>query len=72
MNDEFEKLIDIMKPSDVAQFMRVNERTVRAWIESKELAAFPIGQRGYRVSKTDLREFIENRKKRLKNNEPRE
>jgi excisionase family DNA binding protein len=64
MSDELEKLPDMMIPSDIAQFMRVNERTVRTWIESKELPAFPIGKRGYRISKTDFRDFIERRKQR--------
>jgi excisionase family DNA binding protein len=50
---------------EVAGRMRVNEKTVRNWITSGELLAFPIGKRGYRISETDLRNFVEARKKRL-------
>ncbi len=69
MADEFDKLPEIMQPHDVAQYLRVNERTVRSWIESKELVAFPVGKRGYRISRDDLHTFIENRKRRLQNGE---
>jgi excisionase family DNA binding protein len=50
---------------EVAGRMRVNEKTVRNWIASGELPAFPIGKRGYRISETDLRSFVEARKQRL-------
>ncbi len=50
---------------EVAERMRVNEKTVRNWIQSGELAAFPIGKRGYRISETDLHDFVETRKQRL-------
>ncbi len=50
---------------EVAERMRVNEKTVRNWIASGELPAFPIGKRGYRISETDLRSFIETRKQKL-------
>ncbi len=50
---------------EVAEWMRVNEKTVRNWIASGELPAFPIGKRGYRISETDLRNFVEARKQRL-------
>lgn len=50
---------------EVAERMRVNEKTVRNWITSGELPAFPIGKRGYRISETDLRNFVEARKQRL-------
>jgi excisionase family DNA binding protein len=51
---------------EVAGQMRVNEKTVRNWIASGELPAFPIGKRGYRISETDLRNFVEARKQRLR------
>ena len=50
---------------EVAERMRVNEKTVRNWITSGELSAFPIGKRGYRISETDLHNFVEIRKQRL-------
>jgi excisionase family DNA binding protein len=49
---------------EVAQNLKVSERTVRNWIESGELPAFPIGKHGYRISKADLQAFIDEHKKR--------
>lgn len=57
-----EKMLTV---EDVADRMRVNEKTVRNWIMSGELAAFPIGKRGYRISETDLHNFVEARKRKL-------
>ncbi len=51
---------------EVAQQLRVSERTVRTWIEQEELPAFAIGKRGYRIAESDLLAFIEGRKKRGK------
>ncbi len=50
---------------EVAERMRVNERTVRNWVTSGELLAFPVGKRGYRISESDLHTFVEARKQRL-------
>lgn len=47
---------------EVAQQMKVSERTVINWIEREGLPAFPIGKRGYRISKSDLQAFIDRRK----------
>ena len=47
---------------EVAQQMKVSERTVRNWIEKEGLPAFPIGKRGYRIAKSDLLAFIDTRK----------
>jgi excisionase family DNA binding protein len=60
MQDENMLTID-----EIAKQLRVNEKTVRNWITSGELPAFPIGKRGYRISKSDLDVFIDERKKRL-------
>lgn len=51
---------------EVAERMRVNEKTVRNWIASGELPAFPIGKRGYRISERDFHDFVEARKKKLR------
>jgi excisionase family DNA binding protein len=53
---------DIYTVQEVAQQMKVSERTVRNWIEKEGLPAFPIGKRGYRVSKVDLDAWVEARK----------
>lgn len=50
---------------EVAKQLRVNEKTVRAWINSGDLPAFPVGGRGYRISKADLDRFVEAQKKAL-------
>jgi excisionase family DNA binding protein len=55
---------EVYTVQEVAQNLKVSERTVRNWIESGELPAFPIGKRGYRISKADLQTFIDARKKR--------
>jgi excisionase family DNA binding protein len=49
---------------EVAQQLRVSERTVRNWIEQGELVAFSIGKRGYRIAESDLNAFIAKRKRR--------
>jgi excisionase family DNA binding protein len=58
-------LQEVYTVQEVAQNLKVSERTVRNWIESGELPAFPIGKRGYRISKADLQVFIDERKKRI-------
>jgi excisionase family DNA binding protein len=55
---------EVLTVQEVAQQYKVSERTVRNWIENDGLVAFPIGKRGYRISKADLHAFIERRKKR--------
>ncbi len=55
---------DIYTVQEVAQQFKVAERTVRNWIEKDGLIAFPIGKRGYRIAKSDLDAWVENRKKR--------
>lgn len=49
---------------EVAQQLRVSERTVRNWVERGELRVFRIGKRGYRIPESDLLAFIESRKQR--------
>jgi excisionase family DNA binding protein len=54
---------EVYTVQEIAQNFKVSERTVRNWIESGQLPAFPIGKRGYRISKADLQAFIDGRKK---------
>lgn len=54
---------EMLTVQQVAQQMKVSERTVINWIEHAGLPAFPIGKRGYRISKSDLQAFIEERKR---------
>ena len=53
---------EVYTVQEVAQQMKVSERTVRNWIEKEGLPAFPIGKRGYRISKSDLDAWVEARK----------
>lgn len=52
--------------SEIARFLRVNERTVQRWIREKKLKAIPAGG-GYRVTENDLMEFLENEKENRMN-----
>ncbi len=53
---------EVLTVQEVAQQMKVSERTVRNWIEKEGLRAFLIGKRGYRVAKVDLDAWVEARK----------
>ncbi|HCF85889.1 MAG TPA: hypothetical protein DEV72_11875, partial [Ktedonobacter sp.] len=55
---------EVYTVQEVAQGLKVSERTVRNWIENGEPPAFPIGKRGYRISKADLQAFVDERKRR--------
>lgn len=58
---------EVYTVQEVAQQFKVAERTVRNWIEKEGLVAFPIGKRGYRIAKSDLDAWVEERKKRPAN-----
>lgn len=45
----------------IAEELSVNPETVRVWIRSGELVAYNIGK-GYRISRTDLDDFIRRRR----------
>lgn len=59
---------EMLTVEDVAKQLKVHVKTVRHWINTGELEAMDIG-RGYRISKADLRAFIEKRKQRRQTNE---
>ncbi len=59
MQDD-EKMLTV---EEIADQLRVHPRTVRQWIASGELIAMDIG-RGYRISKTDLADFVRRRQNR--------
>lgn len=48
--------------TEVAQQLRVSDRTVRHWVETGELPVFRVGKRGYRIADSDLQKFVESRK----------
>jgi excisionase family DNA binding protein len=48
----------LLTPSDVANRLQMNERTVTLWLRKGLLRGFKIGKE-WRVSETDLETFIE-------------
>jgi len=53
MNDE-----KLLTPTDVANHLQVNERTVTQWLRRGHLRGFKIGKK-WRVSARDLDNFLE-------------
>jgi excisionase family DNA binding protein len=51
----------MLSVEDVADELEVNPETVRVWIRSGELVAISICK-GYRISRTDLDDFIRRRR----------
>jgi len=49
-----------MTVQDVADYLKVNEETVRRWIRDRELPALRLGGRrtGYRIARRDLDRFV--------------
>lgn len=45
---------------EVAQYCQVADKTVRRWIDSKELAAYKLG-RQWRIADKDLKHFLRER-----------
>jgi excisionase family DNA binding protein len=49
--------------AQVAELLQVNPETVRRWLRAGELAGISLGDKaGYRVTDSDLRDFIARRK----------
>jgi excisionase family DNA binding protein len=46
---------------EVADVLKVTRKTVYRWIEAGELPVIQVG-REYRITETDLREFVEERR----------
>ena len=57
------KLPSLYTIKDVAAYAKVSPKTVRRWIDAKELPAYRLG-RAIRISEEDLRAFAD--KKRTK------
>lgn len=55
---------EMLTVQEVVRQMKVSDKTVRNWIDKEGLVAFPIGKRGYRIAKSDLLAFINERKQR--------
>jgi excisionase family DNA binding protein len=50
-------------PQEVADYLKVDVRTVYRWLREGEMNAIRF-QREYRVAETDLRDFLERRRTR--------
>ena len=53
---------------EVAQRLKVSEKTVRIWIDQGDLPAFNIGKRGYRIRESDLLAFMDRRMQQPRDN----
>lgn len=47
--------------SEIAEFLRVHQRTVQRWISSNRLKATKVGPKILRVRKQDLDEFLDSK-----------
>ena len=52
---------DILTIKQVAERLKVSERTIRNWIDKGDLKAYRFGLQ-YRIDETDLQTFIQNSK----------
>ena len=50
---------EVLTIAEIAEQLRVSNRTVRNWIDSGKLKAFKFGLQ-YRINKADFEEFIKN------------
>lgn len=53
----------LLTTHEIAEILRVHQRTVQRWISSNRLKAIKVGPKILRVRKQDLNEFIENHNK---------
>lgn len=53
---------ELLSISEITREMGVHEKTVRRWIESKELSAEKNISGHFRIKRSDLNNFIEKRK----------
>ena len=53
---------DLLTAQEVADYMRVDIRTVREWVSSGSLPRVMVGKRDYRILRNDLEKFIRERR----------
>ncbi|MBN3869666.1 helix-turn-helix domain-containing protein [Nostoc sp. JL33] len=63
-NNESEEDISFLTTIEVAELLRVHQRTVQRWISSNNLKATKVGPRIWRIRKKDLDEFLQRDKSR--------
>lgn len=52
---------EIMTPRQVAEYVKVHQKTVYDWINSGDLNILKLGPRSIRIRKTDVDDFLEMR-----------
>ena len=55
---------EMLTADEVAKIMKVNIRTVRQWVSTGGLAIIWIGKREYRIARSELNRFIQERQER--------
>ncbi len=60
---------DMLTAQEVADYMRVDIRTVREWISNGSLPRVMVGKRDYRILRNDLEKFIRERRQAGKQEE---
>ncbi|MBW4686946.1 MAG: helix-turn-helix domain-containing protein [Komarekiella atlantica HA4396-MV6] len=68
-NNDSEEDISFLKTIEVAELLRVHQRTVQRWISSNNLKATKVGPRIWRIRKKDLNEFLQRNNSRKQTEE---
>jgi excisionase family DNA binding protein len=55
---------ELLTVDEAAQIMKVHPKTVRAFVQSGELAKVPIGKREYRIRRVEVNRFIREKESR--------
>jgi excisionase family DNA binding protein len=55
---------EMLTADEVAKIMKVNIRTVRQWVANGEIEIIWIGKREYRIARSALNKFIQERQGR--------
>jgi excisionase family DNA binding protein len=62
---------EMLTADEVAKIMKVNIRTVRQWVADGNIAIIWIGKREYRIARSALNKFIQERQGRKGTDEDR-
>ena len=53
---------EFLSVKEIADMLGVSVDTVQGWIRRKELIAYKVGTKAYRVKRSDLQKFLEERR----------
>jgi excisionase family DNA binding protein len=62
---------EMLTADEVAKIMKVNIRTVRQWVADGDIGIIWIGKREYRIARSALNKFIQDRQGRKGDEETR-